>query len=105
MASLIVIDRDGTSRELKADCGLSIMEVLRDNGFEVDGTCGGMAYCASCHVYVEDEDLMKLAPADDTELLTVEGLVHARRNSRLGCQIEVSEKLSGVTLTLAPAEI
>lgn len=49
--------------------------------------------------------LLNLAPADDTELLTVEGLVHARRNSRLGCQIEVSEELSGVRLTLAPVEI
>lgn len=105
MVSMIITDRDGEARRLQVDPGLSVMEVMRDNGFGVDGTCGGMAYCASCHVYVRQQDLSKLALPDETEVMTVEGLVHAQQNSRLGCQIEVSEKLDGIELTLAAAEI
>ena len=105
MVSVVIIDRDGESRRLECDCGVSIMEVLRGNDLEVDGTCGGMAYCASCHVYVETKDLASLPPADDTELQTIEGLVNGKDNSRLGCQIEVSEAISDIRLTLAPAEI
>lgn len=105
MVSMVVIDRDGDIHPMQAESGLSVMEMLRDNNFDVDGTCGGMGYCASCHVYLDREWIAKLEPVGDIETQTVEGLVHGNENSRLGCQIEITEALDGITLTLAPAEI
>jgi 2Fe-2S ferredoxin len=99
-----VIDRDGTERELEAPSGATLMEPLRDMDDGVAAICGGMCSCATCHVYVDADWVAKLpAPmSDETDMLG--DLISRRGNSRLSCQIVLSDALSGVKVSIAPEE-
>ena len=104
MPVLRVVDRDGVEHEVEAKPGLKVMEVLRELDYGVAAICGGMCSCATCHVYIESYWQSKLAPAmsDERELLAE--LHHHESNSRLSCQIEFTEALSGLRVTIAPDE-
>lgn len=103
MADITIIDRENKAHtyEVPMDMGLNIMELCKANDLPVAGTCGGMALCASCHVYVlSDHDLTE--PSDD-ELNMLDQAFFVKPNSRLGCQIKLNdEMLDGLTLHLAP---
>jgi ferredoxin len=79
---------------------LNMMELCRMNGLGVEGTCGGMALCASCQVYVESHH--RLHGPSDAELDMLDQAFHVRPNSRLGCQIRVSEAIDGLVVRVAP---
>jgi len=100
--NISVLDREGTMHPLEAptDMGLSIMELCKAYELPVEGTCGGMALCASCHVYVLSEH--ELPEQTDDELAMLDSAFFVKPNSRLGCQIKISEKLDGLQLELAP---
>jgi 2Fe-2S ferredoxin len=68
----------------------------------VAGTCGGMALCASCHVYVLSEH--ELPPPTDDELAMLDAAFFVQSNSRLGCQLKIKEEMNGLILQLAPVE-
>jgi 2Fe-2S ferredoxin len=104
MPRLWVIDRDRVERELDAMSGVALMEPLRDMRNGVAAICGGMCSCGTCHVYVDAEWFVRLpAPmSDESDLLS--GLAARRENSRLSCQITLSEELSGLKATMAPEE-
>ena len=100
--TITVIDREGKSHELIAptDMAMNLMEVCKAYELAVEGTCGGMAMCASCQCYlVSDHDLP--AKSDDEEAMLSEAF-HVKENSRLGCQIHISKALEGLTVELAP---
>ena len=100
--TITVIDREGKSHELIAptDMAMNLMEVCKAYELPVEGTCGGMAMCASCQCYlVSDHDLPE--KSDDEEAMLSEAF-HVKENSRLGCQIHMSKALEGVTVELAP---
>jgi ferredoxin, 2Fe-2S len=99
-----VIDRDGTERQLDAPSGAALMEPLRDMDDGVAAICGGMCSCATCHVYVDAEWLPKLpaAMSDETDMLG--DLISRQPNSRLSCQVVLTDALSGVKVTIAPEE-
>ena len=97
-----IIDRDGVRHELDAptDMNMSIMELCKSYELPVEGTCGGMALCASCHVYVlSDHELSE--PSDD-ELAMLDSAFFVKENSRLGCQLKIKEAMDGLQLQLAP---
>ncbi|HZO22233.1 MAG TPA: 2Fe-2S iron-sulfur cluster-binding protein [Steroidobacteraceae bacterium] len=104
MAVLRVVDRDGVEHEVDAKTGLKVMETLRELDYGVAAICGGMCSCATCHVYVDPQWLAKLpAPmSDERELLSE--LSHHEVNSRLSCQIEFTQALAGLRVTIAPDE-
>jgi 2Fe-2S ferredoxin len=104
MALLRVVDRDGVEHEVDAKPGLKVMETLRELDYGVAAICGGMCSCATCHVYVDPEWTSKLPEpmSDERELLTE--LSHHEQNSRLSCQIEFTNELAGLRVTLAPDE-
>jgi 2Fe-2S ferredoxin len=104
MPRLWVIDRDRVERELDAMSGVALMEPLRDMRNGVAAICGGMCSCGTCHVYVDAEWFVRLpAPmSDESDLLS--GLAARRENSRLSCQITLSEELSGLKATMAPED-
>jgi 2Fe-2S ferredoxin len=104
MALLRVVDRDGVEHEVDAKPGLKVMETLRELDYGVAAICGGMCSCATCHVYVDPEWTPKLpAPmSDERELLTE--LSHHEHNSRLSCQIEFTNEMAGLRITIAPDE-
>ena len=102
MIKVTVIDREGEPHELDAptDMGMNMMELCKSAELPVEGTCGGMAMCASCHMYVEsDHDLPE--KTDDEEDMLDEAFF-VEDNSRLGCQIHLADSLDGLTVRLAP---
>lgn len=97
-----IIDREGETHVLDAptDMNMNIMEVCKSYELPVEGTCGGMALCASCQVYLESRH--ELPEQSDAELAMLDQAFHVKDNSRLGCQIRITEELDGITLRLAP---
>ena len=104
MPLLRVVDRDGAEHQVEAKAGLKIMETLRELDYGVAAICGGMCSCATCHIFIDPEWAAKLPPpmSDERELLTE--LAHHQENSRLSCQVEVTEALAGLRITIAPDE-
>ena len=104
MALLRVVDRDGIEHEVDGKTGLKVMENLRELDYGVAAICGGMCSCATCHVYVDPEWLAKLPAmmSDERELLSE--LAHHESNSRLSCQLEFTESLAGLRVSIAPDE-
>ena len=97
-----VTDRSGKKHELEGDTNSSLMEILRDAGLEIEAACGGCCACATCHVYVNEKWLNKIKPKDDDEESMLDQAFDIRNNSRLSCQIPLSEDLDGIELELAP---
>ncbi len=98
-----VIDREGEAHELEAptDMNLNMMEVCKMSELPVEGTCGGMAMCASCHVYVESNHELTEKSEDEEDMLDEAFFVN-EDTSRLGCQIKITEQLNGLVVKLAP---
>jgi len=99
---ITIIDRVGASHEIDAPLGIgmNLMELCKSMELPVEGTCGGMALCASCQIYIEsDHDLLQ---RNDDEQAMLDEAWHVEDNSRLGCQIPISEKLEGLVVRIAP---
>ena len=104
MAEITITDRDGGVHRANAREGVSLMETLREFDYGVAAICGGMCSCATCHIYVDREWTAKLpAPMSDERELLAE-LSQYHDNSRLSCQLEMSDALSGLRVTIAPDE-
>lgn len=99
-----VTDRDGTNHEVDGQAGLKLMEVLRELDYGVEAVCGGMCSCATCHVYVDTGWIDRLTPREDEEDDLLDSLEGRRTNSRLSCQIELSDEHDGLAVTIAPEE-
>lgn len=104
MPKIHVTNRAGEQSTLEAESGISVMENLRDNDYEVDAICGGSCACATCHVYIDDAWMEKLPEQEPDEHGLVSDEPTYQPNSRLSCQIEMSDALDGLTLTIAPED-
>jgi 2Fe-2S ferredoxin len=105
MPKLTVVTRDGTETVVEAQAGLSVMEAIRDNGFdELLALCGGCCSCATCHVHVDPEWLAALPPmhADEDDLL--DSSDHRVATSRLSCQLTIGPDLEGLKVQIAPED-
>lgn len=103
---ITIIDRDGIPHEVDAptDMSMNIMELIRAYELAPEGTigiCGGMAMCASCQCYVLSDDV-ELPPMQDDEEAMLSEAFNVKENSRLSCQIQITENLDGLKLELAP---
>jgi 2Fe-2S ferredoxin len=102
MPKLIVVTRDGEERTVNGDIGLSVMEVIRENGFdELLAICGGCCSCATCHVHVDPEFAAKLPPIGEDENDLLDSSMTRDGNSRLSCQIPFTDALDGLRVTIA----
>jgi ferredoxin, 2Fe-2S len=102
MPKLFVTRRDGSERVVEADANQSVMEIIRDNGFdELLALCGGNRSCGTCHVFVDPQFVDCLPPmsGDENDLLDISD--HRMPNSRLACQIPFSDALAGLRVTIA----
>lgn len=99
---LFVTDQHGNEHELEGLEGWRVMEIIRDYGLPIKAECGGACCCATCHVYVDEDWLDKLYPKREEEEDMLDEAVDVRDNSRLSCQILMSEELDGLRVTLAP---
>lgn len=102
--TITLIDREGTEHQLLAptDIAMNLMEVCKAHELPVEGTCGGMALCASCQCYVESEHpLPEMSEGEEAMLAEA---FHVKDNSRLACQIPIRPELEGLRVVLAPEE-
>lgn len=102
---LKITDREGVQHQVEAptDMSMNLMEVIRAYELAEEGTvgvCGGMAMCASCQVYIQN-DIPLPEMGDEEEAMLAEAF-HTQENSRLGCQIHITEELDGLEVILAP---
>src|SRR6185436_7457022 len=105
MPSITIVTRDGAERTVEARTGWSVMENIRDNGFdELLALCGGCCSCATCHVFVDEAYVDKLPAMSDDENDLLDSSDHRAPNSRLSCQIPVSSAIEGMTVTIAPED-
>ncbi len=97
-----ITDREGVVHEVQAptDMAMNLMEVCKAYELPVEGTCGGMAMCASCQCYVTSETTLPEMGTDE-DLMLAEAF-YVEDNSRLGCQIPITPELDGLEVTLAP---
>ena len=102
MIKLLVTDREGKSHELEADTGLTLMENLRDQSYGVEAICGGLCSCGTCHVYIGETWLNRVPAVGAEEDEILDGASEREANSRLSCQIPVTDELDGMDLTIAP---
>jgi 2Fe-2S ferredoxin len=103
MARMIVVDRDGKEHEIEAKPGLKIMEILRELDYGVAAICGGLCSCATCHVYVDQAWVTRLPKPQSDELDLLKELPdYNTATSRLSCQVDFTESLSGIKVAIAP---
>lgn len=99
---ITVIDRQGEPHEIDAptDMALNLMEICKASNLPVEGTCGGMALCASCHCYIESEhEILERSEAEEDML---DQAFYVESNSRLSCQIPIDDQAEGLIIRLAP---
>jgi len=105
MPKLVVVNRAGEEQEVEASSGVSVMEAIRDNGFdELLALCGGCCSCATCHVYVDEAFADKVTPLGEDENDLLDSTDHRQGNSRLSCQLQMSDALDGLKVTIAPED-
>ena len=100
MPKIIYNDFSGKQKEIEVPNGLSVMEgAVRNNIPGIDADCGGSMACATCHVYVKEEWLNKLKKMENGEQDMIDMAYEPKKNSRLGCQLIVSDELDGLEVT------
>jgi 2Fe-2S ferredoxin len=105
MPKLIVVTREGQESTVEGEAGLSVMEVIRDHGFdELLAMCGGCCSCATCHVYVDDAFAGQLPTMSEDENDLLDSSDHRTEASRLSCQLPFSDALDGLRVTIAPED-
>ena len=99
---IVVVDREGERHELEGptDMNMNMMELCKSYELPVEGTCGGMDMCASCHMYVTSEHELPELSDDEEDML--DEAFNVEDNSRLGCQIQLSNDIDGLEVELAP---
>ncbi len=98
-----VTDRKGEQHTLEGEKGMTLMQLI--DKFEIAnpyGICGGEPMCGTCHVYVEEQWLGKLNEKTSEEEDAIDNASEIKSNSRLGCQIDLSEELNGLTVKIGP---
>jgi len=105
MPNIVVVNRAGEESSVQVDAGLSVMEAIRDNGFdELLALCGGCCSCATCHVYVDPAFAGKLPAMSEDENDLLDSSDNRNENSRLSCQVTVTDALDGLRVTIAPED-
>jgi 2Fe-2S ferredoxin len=100
MPKIIYKDHQGISRTIEVDNGLTVMEGAIQNEIPgIDADCGGSMACATCHVYVNENWFDKIPKAEDAEIDMIDMAFEPKKNSRLSCQIIISDELNGLEVT------
>lgn len=103
MARMFVVDRDGKEHDVQAKPGLKVMEILRELDYGVAAICGGLCSCATCHVFVDAGWAARLPKPQSDELELLNELPdYDAAASRLSCQVDFTEALDGIKVTIAP---
>ena len=100
MAQITYVDHLGKKKTIEVENGLTVMEgAIQNNIPGIDADCGGSMACATCHVYVDNEWYGKIPKAEEAEQDMIDMAFKPKKNSRLSCQIIVSDELNGLIVT------
>ena len=106
MAKITYIDHTGKSKTLDVKNGLTVMEgAVQNNIPGIDADCGGGMACATCHVYVKEEWFNKLPKKEDGEEDMLDMAFEPKKNSRLSCQLMISDQLDGLVVNLPEKQV
>ena len=104
MTKITYQDNQGNSKTIDVENGLTVMEGAIQNDIPgIDADCGGSMACATCHVYVEEKWLNKIPKAEEAEIDMIDMAYDPKKNSRLSCQLIVTDELDGLKVT-TPAQ-
>ena len=102
---LTVVTRKGVTFQIEGRPGASVMEILRESGFdELRALCWGCCFCGTCHVYVDSDWFNRLPNMTVAEERLLDGSVHRKRTSRLSCQLTFQAELNGMKIEIAPED-
>ena len=100
MPKITYVDCKGSSKTIDVENGLTVMEGAIQNDIpDIDADCGGSMACATCHVYVEEKWLDKIPKAEEAEVDMIDMAFEPKNNSRLSCQLIISDELDGLIVT------
>jgi 2Fe-2S ferredoxin len=106
MPTVVFIDHVGATYKVEAPINKSLMQVALDNSVPgILGDCGGSCSCATCHGYVDEPWATQLPTRSETEVFMLEGVPDLRGNSRLCCQLRVTQELDGVVVHLPQEQV
>ena len=105
MAKITYVEHNGTEHAIDVKNGLSVMEgAVKNNIPGIDADCGGACACATCHVYVDQAWLAKTGDRSAMEESMLDFAEGVEENSRLSCQIKVSDELDGLRVTMPESQ-
>lgn len=105
MPEIVVTTRAGEQKSIAYTSGVSLMQTICEGGVdELLALCGGVCSCATCHVHITSEFFDRLEPLSEDEDALLSGSEHRRDNSRLSCQVMMTEAFDGMTLAVAPED-
>ena len=106
MPKITYIEHNGESHEIEVANGLSVMEgAVQNNISGIDADCGGSCACATCHVYVDEKWFDKLPKKESSEEDMLDMAFEPKKNSRLSCQLMVSDQLDGLVVNLPEKQV
>ncbi len=106
MPKITYIEHDGKTHTIEVASGLSVMEgAVQNNIPGIDADCGGSMACATCHVYVKEEWFNKLPKKEDGEEDMLDMAFEPKKNSRLSCQLMVSDQIDGLVVNLPEKQV
>ena len=100
MVAITFINKDKTEIKVDAKVGQTLLEVAKENNIDLIGACDGNCACGSCHIYIDEETLKKIEPAKEDEDNVLDIVFNLQQNSRLACQVIVSEEMEGAVITI-----
>jgi ferredoxin len=105
MVQLVVEKRNGETSLVELEPGGNVMQAMVDQGIsEISALCGGACACATCHIYIAEQDVGRLLPAGSVELDLLDALMYRKNTSRLACQIVVQHGSNPMHVVVAPEE-
>ncbi len=101
MPKIIYIEFSGKEHHIEMPVGYSIMEGAVKNSIPgIDADCGGSCACATCHVYVDEKFIDKIPKAQESEQDMIDFVVNPKNNSRLSCQLMITDELDGIVVRM-----
>ena len=101
MVKINFLDNNNNLKEIEANDGSSLLEVSKKNNINLEGSCGGEMLCSTCHVYILSNHIDKLKKQTHEEKEILALIKNLKKNSRLACQIKITNKLKGLKFSVA----
>lgn len=106
MLKITFIEHDDTKHTVEAIVGQSLMQAAIDNSVPgILADCGGYCNCATCHCYIDDAWSARIPPPQQTEMDMLSGAIDVGSNSRLGCQIQLTNDLDGLVVRMPISQV